>query len=141
MPMPSSFNLTDEILSSFPGASHVLLFNEHGEPQQMASMGRIPDEWNRGLEEFASSMTSAFRAAAARISEANETRYEPVSGWFYTGGEWGVCTASVAHLRGTEATEKTADSGFAAVFFLTKHADPRMIFDAMIAHTLSDPPS
>jgi hypothetical protein len=144
MASPGEIDVVEIVNTILPGVSHVLKLTEDGKPLGGSSLGRLPDEWRHGLEQFAGSLTTALRDGAKRLSETNQTPYQPIRGWFYTGGDWGVCVvsishlvASVSHLRGEPVV--ATSSGFVAAFFLTERADSKVIFDAMIAQGLVSP--
>ena len=71
---PAEINFVD-IISSFPNVSHVVRLAEDGTPIGGSSMGSLPNEWRSGLEQFASSLSVAFKDSAKRISETNKTPY------------------------------------------------------------------
>ena len=146
MASPVEIDVVELVRTILPGVSHVLKLTEDGKPVGGNSLGRLPDEWWHGLEQFAGSLTIALREGAKRLSETNQTPYQPIRGWFYTGGDWGVCVvsishlvASVSHLRGEAVVATPPPSGFVAAFFLTERADSKVIFDAMIAQGLAFP--
>ena len=77
------------ILNSLPSASHVLFLTEEGTLMELASEGKMENEWIGGLEEFARLVTMTLRDSARRISETNQTSYQPISGWFLHGRRLG----------------------------------------------------
>ena len=124
----------DQIVQSLPGVSHVVLLDEDGKLLALSSLSlKLPDQWVRGLEQFAGSVTTVLKESGKRITESNETAYQPLRAWFYAGGDWAVCVAPVRHVL-PKATGNL--SGFVAAFFLTERADSTKIFDAMIGQEL-----
>jgi roadblock/LC7 domain-containing protein len=144
MASPVQISPVEIVNRILPGVSHVIELAEDGKPLAGSSQSlRLPDEWWHGLEQFAGSLTIDFRDGAKRLSETNQTPYQPIRGWFYTGGDWGVCVVSKSHLAASVShlglPIVATSSGFVAAFFLTEHNDSKVIFDRMIAQGLASP--